>query len=72
MKVVTSSVLVAISTVLLTAFLPQDVSSVKVGDVVPSGLALDFGFPPTKVSIDDRLKGKNVLIVGLPGAFTPT
>ena len=71
MKVATSSIIVVIFTVLLTV-VPPYVSSVEVGDLVPSGLTLDFGFPPTKVSIDDRLKNKNVLIVGLPGAFTPT
>lgn len=46
--------------------------AIKVGDRVPSGLELDFGFPPVKVSMDDKLSGKKVLLVGLPGAFTPT
>jgi len=34
---------------------------------------LDFGFgPPEKINMPERLKGKRVLVVGLPGAFTPT
>lgn len=33
---------------------------------------LDFNFPPTKVNIAERTKGKRVIVVGLPGAFTPT
>lgn len=46
--------------------------AIDVGDTVPSGLTLHHGFPPEEISLDDRLKGKNVVIVGLPGAFTPT
>jgi hypothetical protein len=31
------------------------------------------GFPdPKKINITDYCAGKNVIIVGLPGAFTPT
>lgn len=48
------------------------VAAIDVGDEIPSGLTLHHGFPPENISLDDRLKGKNVLIVGLPGAFTPT
>ena len=29
-------------------------------------------FPPEKIPLGDYLKDKNVVIVGLPGAFTPT
>jgi 2-Cys peroxiredoxin 5 len=46
-------------------------SSVLVGTKVPS-LELDFGFPPSKVNLAERVAGKKVIIVGLPGAFTPT
>merc|ERR1719471_1057368 len=35
-------------------------------------IALHKGFPPEKVFIGDFCKGKKVVIVGLPGAFTPT
>lgn len=44
---------------------------VAVGDMVPN-MCLDYGFPPKKVSLPDRCKGKKVVLVGLPGAFTPT
>jgi len=46
-------------------------AAVKVGDKVPS-LTLDYGFPPEKVNLAERVAGKNVIIMGLPGAFTPT
>ena len=40
---------------------------------MPLGRArLDFGFPPDKIDISKRFAGKNVVLVGLPGAFTPT
>ena len=47
-------------------------NAIDVGDDFPEGLTLHHGFPPETIKLDDRLKGKNVLIVGLPGAFTPT
>lgn len=43
-----------------------------VGDDIPSDLTFDLDFPPTKVSIADYTKDKKVIIMGLPGAFTPT
>jgi hypothetical protein len=42
-----------------------------VGSEIPS-VPLDCGFPPTKVNLAERTKGKRVIVVGLPGAFTPT
>lgn len=42
-----------------------------IGSEIPN-VELDFGFPPQKVNIAERCKGKRVIIVGLPGAFTPT
>jgi len=51
----------------------QDVVNppVKVGDTMPS-ITLDEGFNPIKaVDIAERCKGKKVIILGLPGAFTP-
>jgi len=45
--------------------------AVKVGDPIPN-IALDKGFPPQKVMLADYCKGKSVVLVGLPGAFTPT
>eukprot|EP00440_Ansanella_granifera_P063105 gb/GFBE01068430.1/.p1 GENE.gb/GFBE01068430.1/~~gb/GFBE01068430.1/.p1 ORF type:complete len:134 (+),score=35.23 gb/GFBE01068430.1/:1-402(+) len=42
-----------------------------VGDAIPN-VGLDEGFPPEKVMLADYCKGKKVVLVGLPGAFTPT
>jgi len=48
------------------------VFNVAAGDSIPS-VELFSGFPdPQKVNIADYTKDKNVIIVGLPGAFTPT
>lgn len=46
-------------------------SAVNVGDKIPSK-TLDFGFPPERINVADRVAGKKVILVGLPGAFTPT
>lgn len=35
-------------------------------------VSMDFGFPPMKINMAERLAGKKTIIVGLPGAFTPT
>lgn len=45
--------------------------AIKAGDKLPFG-ELDFGFPPQKVTLPSYLSNRKVLIVGLPGAFTPT
>jgi hypothetical protein len=42
-----------------------------VGDKIPA-INLDFEFPPTAVNMAARTAGKKTIIVGLPGAFTPT
>jgi hypothetical protein len=42
-----------------------------VGSKLPS-VEIDCGFPPEKVNLAERTKGKRVILVGLPGAFTPT
>lgn len=44
---------------------------IKVGDTLPS-VPLHDGFPPEKVDMGEFCKGKNMVLVGLPGAFTPT
>jgi hypothetical protein len=46
-------------------------SALAIGSELPA-VEIDFGFPPEKVNIAERVKGKRVIIVGLPGAFTPT
>jgi peroxiredoxin len=41
------------------------------GNEIPS-VVLDHGFNPIqKVNLAERMKGRNVIIMGLPGAFTP-
>jgi hypothetical protein len=44
---------------------------VKPNDKLPL-VDLHWGFPPLKVNIAQYAGGKKMLIVGLPGAFTPT
>jgi peroxiredoxin len=44
---------------------------VKVGDAVPA-VSLHKGFPPEMLDLKEFCKGKKVVLVGLPGAFTPT
>ena len=47
-------------------------ANIAVGDKLPSA-TLFQGFPdPETIDIADYVKDKNVIIVGLPGAFTPT
>jgi len=41
------------------------------GHPIPN-VALHKGFPPEKVKLNDFCKGKKVVLVGVPGAFTPT
>jgi len=57
--------------VLLACALCAVCSAVNVGDKLPS-IELDHGFPPKKVNLAERAKGRNIILVGLPGAFTPT
>jgi len=77
MKFVTSTILLLAGSAgafTPTAFLGRSSTSfnVAVGDSIPS-VELFSGFPdPQKVNIADYVKDKNVIIVGLPGAFTPT
>lgn len=59
----------------LTAFLAVPLAvtafTISPGDKVPLA-ELHFGFPPQKLLAPAYTAGKNMLIVGLPGAFTPT
>ena len=45
-------------------------NALTVGDPFPK-VSIDYGFPPKVVPLKERLTGKKIL-VGLPGAFTPT
>ena len=42
-----------------------------VGDAIPN-VSLDIDFPPKEISLPERLAKRKVILVGLPGAFTPT
>jgi len=42
----------------------------KPGDIVPN-ISLDQGWPPQKINLRKYTKDKTVVILGLPGAFTP-
>jgi len=54
--------------------------TIKVGDKLPSGTLSEFievegngcTIGPNEFKVDDLVKGKKVVIFGLPGAFTPT
>ena len=47
------------------------VSAIQLGEKLPAG-TLDYGFPPAKLNLAERASRKNILLVGLPCAFTPT
>ena len=55
----------------LAGFRSSALRLAKVGDTFPA-VELDHGFPPNKIDMTKRLAGKKTIIVGLPGAFTPT
>jgi hypothetical protein len=45
--------------------------SIAKGGKIPA-ITIDHGFNPIgKVNMSERVKGKKVIILGLPGAFTP-
>jgi peroxiredoxin len=47
--------------------------TVSVGDAFPTCVAQTYTPSwPTPVNMRDRLANKKTLVVGLPGAFTPT
>jgi hypothetical protein len=46
-------------------------AAIKSGQKIPS-VDLHSGFPPTMINIAEHVAGRNVIILGLPGAFTPT
>jgi len=46
-------------------------SFASVGDQLPS-VELHHGFPPKKHNLADFAKNKSIILLGLPGAFTPT
>ena len=46
--------------------------TIAVGSKFPSVEVDAASWPPTPFNLADRIAGKKVIIVGLPGAFTPT
>ena len=54
--------------------------SIKIGDRLPSGQIQEYievetagcSIGPNRFAVDDLVKGKTIVIFGLPGAFTPT
>ena len=50
---------------------PGTAAPIAKGDKMPN-VTLDKGFPPKKVPLSEIMGGKKVILVGLPGAFTPT
>ena len=46
-------------------------SLATVGAQLPS-VELHKGFPPDKINLADFSKNKSIILLGLPGAFTPT
>jgi len=52
--------------------LASTAKGIKVGDKLPD-VSFDLGFPPAKVPLSKICAAnKKFVIVGLPGAFTPT
>ena len=55
---------------LLALSMTSVANALTIGDPFPK-VSIDYGFPPKVVPLKERLTGKKIL-VGLPGAFTPT
>ena len=47
-------------------------TNLAVGDSIPAGTTLVKEFPNELVDVPARLAGKKTIVVGMPGAFTPT
>ena len=54
------------------AHAPLTRTNLAVGDSLPASTTLVKEFPNELVDVPARLAGKKTIIVGLPGAFTPT
>mmetsp|Transcript_65071 Transcript_65071/g.118697 ORF Transcript_65071/g.118697 Transcript_65071/m.118697 type:complete len:106 (+) Transcript_65071:95-412(+) len=53
------------------ASVPSAGGRLPIGSRLPP-VEIQCGFPPEAVNIAERTAGKRVILVGLPGAFTPT
>ena len=55
-----------------TSLLGRSRAFASIGDKAPD-VGLDVSFPaPKEVNFAQRCKGRRVILLGLPGAFTPT
>ena len=63
--------LVALALCATAAAGPFGKKTIKVGDTVPS-VEIDLGFPPSKVNVLEYTQQKTLILMGLPGAYTPT
>lgn len=45
---------------------------IQVGASIPKKVEFHYDFPPQHINLSERFAGKSVVLVGLPGAFTPT
>ena len=55
-----------------TSLLGKSRAFASIGDKAPD-VGLDVSFPgPKEVNFAQRCKGRRVILLGLPGAFTPT
>jgi len=61
----------AVAAVMLLSTVVNALAPIKAGDKIPA-VNMHFGFPPTMVNVAEYCEGRNVVVVGLPGAFTPT
>jgi peroxiredoxin len=50
----------------------ETIQAAGAGFTIPDDIELDYGFPPKKINLAKFCESKKVLLVGLPGAFTPT
>jgi len=44
---------------------------IKAGEKIPAE-NFHWGFPPQRINAAEHVMGRKVVVVGLPGAFTPT
>jgi len=61
----------AVCAIIIQLLRNADGFSIKVGDKVPPS-DLHWGFPPQRINVAQHVAGRSVVVVGLPGAFTPT
>jgi peroxiredoxin 5 len=66
-----AAILLLFSAVPSSGFSAPSPRGIQVGDKVP-WCDLHYGFPPQRINVAQHVAGRNVVIVGLPGAFTPT